>query len=109
MILVTAALFAVFPAVDARGIDPHLDRGLLPQGCPTCHQGHGEPGSPMLPAPQNKVCLSCHATQADSDRQIRAGRLSPSAQPGKVADQLSQPYVHPLSEHAFSRHEPGGR
>ena len=61
----------------------------------------------MLPGSQNRICLSCHETQSGMDRQVRDGRLSASAQPGKIADQLSQPFTHPLSDQAFSRHEQG--
>jgi predicted CXXCH cytochrome family protein len=96
----------LFPSI-AVALDPHLDSSLLPTGCATCHQGHGEPGSPMLPAPLNTVCLSCHSTQADLDRQVREGRLSASARPVMIAEQLSQPFVHLLSDQAYSRHEPG--
>lgn len=99
-------LFALLP-VGASGIDPHLDRTLLPEGCPTCHRGHGEPGSPMLPGPQNQICLGCHASQADEDRQVRSGRLSAIARPSKIIDELSQPFTHHLDDHAFSRHESG--
>ena len=109
MRLATVLLFVLATAlpVNAGTIDPHLDRSLVPAGCPACHRGHGEPRSPMLPGPQNDVCLSCHGTQTDLNRQVSGARLSASAAPGLIADQLAQPFVHPLSDQAFSRHEPG--
>ena len=31
-----------------------LEGAVVPGGCPACHRGHGQPRSPMLPAPQRE-------------------------------------------------------
>jgi hypothetical protein len=59
----------------------------------------------MLPEPQKKNCLRCHGTQADIDLEIARGRLSRSASPKKLADNLEDAYVHPMSEDAYSQME----
>jgi len=88
-------------------VDPHLDRTLVPGGCVSCHKGHGELRSPMLPTAQKVVCLNCHDSRAALDRQVRLGNLSPSAQPPLLGAALAQPFVHPLSETAHSRFDAG--
>ncbi len=82
--------------------NPHLDPSLVPVGCPACHKGHGAPGSPMLPGPQEGVCLTCHGTQADLDRPVAAGPVSASARPALMARVLSLPSTHPLNDRAVS-------
>jgi predicted CXXCH cytochrome family protein len=89
------------------GPDPHFDPGVLTRGCLSCHLGHGVSRSPMLPAPQRDVCLSCHGTRADRDRAIRAGKVASSAEPRLLGSVFSQPYVHPISNHVFTADEPG--
>jgi predicted CXXCH cytochrome family protein len=89
------------------GLDPHFDPGVVTGGCSSCHLGHGASRSPMLPAPQRDVCLSCHGTRAQRDRAIRAGKVTGSGEPRLLGSAFSQPYVHPISGHAFSAEEPG--
>lgn len=60
----------------------------------------------MLPAPQTQVCLSCHGSQAQADALVRSRDLSPIATPTLLSTNLSRPFVHPISEGAFSRHQP---
>lgn len=90
-----------------RALDPHLDPGLVSASCAACHEGHGVSRSPMLPAPQTAVCLTCHGTQAEADRLAAAGSMTFSAEPQLLSFVLSQPYTHPLSPEAFSRRETG--
>jgi len=85
----------------------HLDSSLVPGSCSACHRGHGVSDSPMLPAPQKQVCLSCHGSEAKSSEAVARGLLSPTARPRPVASALSQPFVHPVDDHAFSRREAG--
>ena len=63
-------------------IDPHMDASRVPGMCSACHKGHGVARSPMLPAPQVDVCLSCHGSQANRDRM---------SQKGYVHSRLSEP------------------
>lgn len=90
-----------------RGLDPHMDRGLLPGACTACHEGHGASGSPMLPVPQQRVCLACHDSSARAAEEVAQGLLSAHARPSFLAPVLTQPYTHPLTDRAFSRNDPG--
>jgi hypothetical protein len=60
----------------------------------------------MLPAPQSELCLGCHSTQAAADNEAARGLLSPTSEPQLLSLVLSQPFVHPIDDHAFSRWEP---
>jgi predicted CXXCH cytochrome family protein len=91
----------------AYALDPHMDSSVVPGSCRACHRGHGASRSPMLPAPQVQVCLECHDSQSKRDRNVNAGMLGAGAKPQLLSSALSQPFVHPISEYAFSRSEPG--
>ncbi len=93
-------------------IDAHMDPALLPNGCPACHRGHGEPRSPMLPDSQARICLSCHESQSKRDQRAARGDVVRGdglrgTRSTFLSSTLSQAFVHPMSDHAFSRHEPG--
>jgi predicted CXXCH cytochrome family protein len=89
------------------GIDSHMDPGIMPNGCPACHRGHGKPRSPMLPAPQSELCLSCHDSQTRLEQRAIRGDVVRGVQSTLLSSTLSKPFVHPMSDQAFSRHEPG--
>jgi predicted CXXCH cytochrome family protein len=91
----------------ARAMDPHLDPGVLPDGCAACHRGHGESRSPMLPAAQVDLCLSCHESQTRLEQNSGGGRISLESSSTFLASTLASPFVHPLSDHAYSSREPG--
>lgn len=104
--LLTAALgFAAAAACFA--VNSHMDRSLLQAGCPSCHESHGASRSPMLPAPQVEVCLSCHGSRTKADAQIARGVMAPNVELTLLTNTLTEPYTHPLSPEAFSREEPG--
>jgi predicted CXXCH cytochrome family protein len=103
-------LLALGLASWAWGIDPHLDPQLVPEGCPTCHRGHGVSRSPMLGKPQAELCLSCHGSGSGQQLALRntsRSTLRPATETSSLSSVLSQPFVHPITESAFSRHEPG--
>ena len=101
LLLIPFVVALAAPAAAATADDPHLDPALLPGGCPSCHVGHGKPGSPMLPAAQREVCLSCHGTLADRDLQVSVGGLTLEADPGLIGDSLDQQSTHPMTSDAF--------
>ena len=104
---ILASILAAGLATAARGLDPHLDPGRLPGGCPACHRGHGEPRSPMLPGPQTQVCLTCHDSQTRLEQRVVRGDVARGSTSIFLSSVLSGPFVHPLSDQAFSRREPG--
>ena len=88
-------------------VDPHVDLSIVEIGCPACHTSHGLSRSPMLPAPQEEVCMGCHESQGKASRLVAERVLAATARPQFLSQVFSQPFVHPVSEHAYSRHEPG--
>ncbi len=88
-------------------VHPHLDPTRVTGGCQACHEGHGATQSPMLPAPQIEVCLSCHSTRAAADAVASRGLMAPTADPPLLSLDLTQPFLHPIDEQAYSRREPG--
>lgn len=98
-----AALAGGAGAAAATGGNPHLDRGLLPRGCSSCHEGHGAPRSPMLGRPQGDVCLACHGSDADLERAVADGLLAPGVRPALLSAVLTLPSRHPVSPTAFRR------
>lgn len=88
--------------------DPHVDLSVVSGGCLACHKGHGTPRSPMLPQAQVPVCLSCHGTNADLERRVRKGDVSPDARPPLLAHMLGQPFLHRLNQRVFSADEMKG-
>lgn len=101
-----AWLAAALPSAAGAALDAHLDSSRVPASCRACHEGHGVSGSPMLPAPQAEVCLSCHGSEAGVNRLAGEGILSGLARPQLLSTVLAQPFSHPLTPGAFSRHQP---
>lgn len=90
-------------ALAATAGNPHLDRGLLPRGCVSCHEGHGAPRSPMLDKPQKDICLRCHGSDADLERAVADGILAPGARPPLLSAVLTLSSRHPVSPTAFRK------
>lgn len=107
ILIIVLAAAAGTRSQTAGGLDPHVNPALMPGGCLACHRGHGAALSPMLAQPQRALCLSCHGTRADLDARVRNGDVAPDARPPLLSSALSQSFAHHLTEHAFSRHEPG--
>ena len=42
--------------------ETHLDRTKLPQGCSSCHKGHGSKATPMLILSKDELCFKCHGS-----------------------------------------------
>lgn len=105
--LLLAAAAALAAALRLAALDPHVDPTRVPAGCGACHAGHGASRSPMLPAPQQQVCLRCHDSQTRLSQEVLRGAVSSDARPPLLSAVLSQPSVHPVSAQAFSREEPG--
>lgn len=106
-LILSLAVATGVSGLPAAALDPHLDPALVPSGCSACHRGHGRSRSPMLPAPQEQVCLACHGSRTRLDQQVLRGAVSASARPALLSAVLAQPFRHPLDEDAFSEREPG--
>ena len=66
--------------------NPHVDSGLMPGACRSCHEGHGTSGSPMLPTGQQEMCFQCHGSPGRLQAMVARGLVSGSARPAKAAD-----------------------
>jgi len=93
---------APIEALRASRLNPHLDPGIVLAGCPACHEGHGVPRSPMLPAVQKGLCLTCHGTKGSLDQMVAGGAVSVDARPPLLATTLGLPSVHPIDNGVFS-------
>ncbi len=76
----------------------HDDPRTMPNGCGSCHVGHGVRGEPLLPAHEENACYECHGTPADKADAIDSGRLSSVGAPARVDDLFRMPYRHPVAE-----------
>lgn len=95
-------LLAAFASRPAMARNPHLDLSTVSGGCAACHQGHGMAQSPMLPAAQKQLCLSCHGSLSDVARNSAAGLMSPAARPPLVGDALGKLFSHALTADALA-------
>lgn len=100
--LISVMFFAWASVAVAGGpLNPHLDSSVVPNGCQSCHAGHGTPGSPMLPSAQKQLCMSCHGGPASAVQKLAAGVLTPGARPSSIAQRGA--FGHPVDEAGFSR------
>ena len=91
----------------AASVNPHVDPSLNPGSCRSCHAGHGQSGSPMLPSAQRELCFNCHGSPARIQGMVARGLLSGSARPTQLDITFDLPYAHPITIEAFSRREMG--
>lgn len=68
--------------------ESHLDQAKLPNGCSSCHKGHGVRGTAMLSMARNDLCFSCHGA-------VKTGR--PGEAPDDVQTVFEKIYGHPVS------------
>lgn len=82
---------------------PVNDRGhgradLLPEGCGSCHVGHGVERQPLLAKAEEGACYECHGSADTLDAARRDGRVSRQARPEDVEAAFARPYRHPIDE-----------
>jgi len=76
----------------------HVSSGLLPEGCGSCHVGHGMDKQPMLESAEEDFCFKCHGSDEDRSAMISDGRLSPAARLDNLESVFKKPYRHPVEE-----------
>jgi predicted CXXCH cytochrome family protein len=74
----------------------HTDSNLLPEGCGSCHVGHGMSGQPMLEMAEEEFCYQCHGSAAERSKMIASGRLSASAVLSDIEAEFQKTYRHPV-------------
>jgi predicted CXXCH cytochrome family protein len=93
------ALYAlVLVLVLPQSVPGHIENPLLPEGCGSCHVGHGMSGQPMLERAEEEFCYQCHSTADERNRMIESGRLSPAALLGNIEAEFQKTYRHPVVE-----------
>lgn len=80
------------------GSPGHINNPLLPEGCGSCHVGHGMSNEPMLNLSEERFCYQCHGSSDERDRMIQAGKLAAAAVLGDVETEFEKPYHHPVTE-----------
>ncbi len=95
VLLGTALLFA--PSSDTLW-GGHVDNALLPEGCGSCHVGHGMPDQPMLTHSEEDACYRCHGSEADQSAMKSTGRLAEAARLADIEQEFNKPYRHPVEE-----------
>jgi predicted CXXCH cytochrome family protein len=90
-------IIALLTAVFSGSVDGHIDNHLLPEGCGSCHIGHGEKNQPMLGESVESFCFNCHGSDAKRSVMIADGKLSPLAQLADLEAEINKPYGHPVN------------
>jgi predicted CXXCH cytochrome family protein len=95
-VLLGALAFALPAWAGAFGRSAHGDRGALPQGCGSCHVGHGPPKTTMMPASQAATCLNCHGDPAGQSKAQRQRLLAKTQDLPDVSAALRKASSHPV-------------
>ncbi len=82
----------------------HIGSVLLPEGCGSCHVGHGLSDEPMLSQSQEDACYQCHGSGEKQMAMKTAGKLADAAVLPDVEKEFAKPYRHPVEER--SGHSP---
>jgi predicted CXXCH cytochrome family protein len=88
----------------------HVDDPTLPEGCGSCHVGHGMKKEPMLSAAEEEMCYHCHGSQESQAAMRQAGRLAEYAAPVNIEREFEKMYRHPVKEgtgHSATERLPG--
>jgi predicted CXXCH cytochrome family protein len=95
---ITATLTAGLLILGVRGAVGHIGNAQLPEGCGSCHIGHGMPNQPMLPLAEEEMCYQCHGSEDDRTAMQSQGRLAAGVRLGDIEREFQKPYRHPVRE-----------
>lgn len=101
MVLITS--LAILPLA----VGSHPGSNLLPEGCGSCHIGHGLSNEPMLPVASEDLCYQCHGSDDERSRMVSEGLLVSGTELGDIKAEFEKPYRHPVKS-GFG-HEPTER
>ncbi len=76
----------------------HTGSLLLPEGCGSCHVGHGLSNEPMLPIAEEDFCYRCHGPSEQRSQMVSEGLLAPGADLKDIKAEFDKPYRHPVVE-----------
>lgn len=90
-------LIAIISLLSAAAV-AHIDNIHLPEGCGSCHVGHGKPDEPMLSASQEEFCYQCHGSEDKRSSMMSQGKLAATASLPDIEKEFDKPYRHPVEE-----------
>ncbi len=82
----------------ALAVSPHSGSIYLPEGCGSCHVGHGMASEPMLAASQEQFCYKCHGSEENRSEMKSQGKLAEGALLADIEREFEKPYRHPVEE-----------
>lgn len=85
-------------------LQAHVSNPLLPEGCGSCHVGHGIEDEPMLSASEEDACYQCHGSEEKQSAMKSAGKLAASAVLADMESEFRKTYRHPVEDR--SGHSP---
>ena len=88
-------------------VSTHIGSVFLPEGCGSCHVGHGMSNEPMLSASQEDACYQCHGSADKKSVMIASGRLSPAASLPDIEAEFRKLFRHPVEKNG--EHSPDER
>lgn len=95
-IILTISIFSIL--FGAGAVIGHVNSYLLPEGCGSCHVGHGIENQPMLAAAEEDFCYQCHGSSENRSFMISSGKLSPAANLQNIEREFKKSFRHPVEE-----------
>jgi predicted CXXCH cytochrome family protein len=89
-------LLILFTAGLAFAAHPQLKHGGMTLSCSHCHDGHGVPATPLLPAAEEKACYVCHGSAATLKAAQKRDTVGAAMRRTNIEDVFSKPYRHPV-------------
>jgi len=83
---------------------PHGDKRRLPNGCGSCHKGHGKYDTPMLPEKRDVFCFRCHGHSKNVDETRKKGDLSRDTKSADLQKEFEKPHHHPIEKVGVHRY-----
>ncbi len=74
----------------------HVNSSNLPEGCGSCHVGHGKANEPMLAYSGEEFCYQCHGTELKQNEMKAAGKLSQTVNLANIENEFNKTYRHPV-------------
>lgn len=93
-IFLSLALLSVF--IFHSEILSHINSSNLPEGCGSCHVGHGIANEPMLAHSEEEFCFQCHGTEMQQNEMKATGKLSQTIQLANIEIEFQKQYRHPV-------------
>lgn len=74
----------------------HGNTRNLPKGCQSCHKGHGEQNTPMLPREKDTFCFRCHGNSQNINISRREGDIGLDTLLLNIKKEFEKLYRHPI-------------